>query len=99
VGTSFLAAFFDPIKNNILGQWFGIAKLIDMLVQDFMWDPETGALSQLWLATPDVKTKDIRGRYFHQAGVEMNASAYCQNETLQKARWDWTEELVAPFST
>lgn len=66
-------------------------------IQPAMWTSEDGALTQVYLASsPDVATRDIRGRYFHpQAQEVVPHRQHCANATLQKRLWTFTEGLIA----
>jgi len=62
-----------------------------------MWTPEEGALTQVYLAaSTDVLERDLRGRYFHPQAVETQpCRRFTHNLTLQRALWNFTEELIA----
>ncbi|KAF9128892.1 hypothetical protein BGX30_014149 [Mortierella sp. GBA39] len=57
--------------------------------------PEVGALTQLYVATsPEIESKDIRGRYFVPIANEIQPSAYALDEALQEKLWAFSEKLV-----
>ncbi|KAG0337692.1 hypothetical protein BG000_005102 [Podila horticola] len=57
--------------------------------------PEKGALTQLYLATsPDVVTKDIRGRFFVPIAEEQELNADALDVDLQEKLWEYSEKVV-----
>jgi len=63
--------------------------------ENFMFTPEEGALTLLYLAAdPSVSRDRIRGKYFHPQAVETEPHSVTRNETLQIALWDFTESLI-----
>lgn len=91
---------FDS-KRSFTGMQFGwlwaelLKALFSQLRKDFMWRGEDGALTQIFLATDEVRARNIRGRYFHpQAWETMPNKLHCNNFTLQHALWEFTDSLV-----
>mmetsp|Transcript_32188 Transcript_32188/g.47357 ORF Transcript_32188/g.47357 Transcript_32188/m.47357 type:complete len:392 (-) Transcript_32188:247-1422(-) len=87
------------VKQYFESKLFGtiVIKMIEMLQNQFMFSPEEGALTQIYLAAaPEVATLGggIRGRYFHPQAVEVQPHAHTKNMTLQTSLWDFTESLV-----
>ncbi|KAG0364845.1 hypothetical protein BC939DRAFT_498047 [Gamsiella multidivaricata] len=57
--------------------------------------PEKGVLTQLYLATsPEIESRDIRGRYFIPIANEIQPSSYAHDEELQEKLWAFSEDLV-----
>lgn len=63
------------------------------LQAQFMWSAEEGALTQLWLATPEVAAQNVSGRYFHPQAALATPSPFASNLTLQTALWNFTRSL------
>lgn len=72
-----------------------MTKIFETLSKVVAMTPEVGALTQLYVATsPEIVSKNIRGRYFIPIANEIQTSAYGQDEQLQEKLWSFTEELV-----
>ncbi|TPX39914.1 hypothetical protein SeMB42_g02195 [Synchytrium endobioticum] len=57
--------------------------------------PEVGALTQLYLATsPEVETRNIRGRYLVPTAILQMPSKHAQDPQLAKKLWDFSEKFV-----
>ncbi|KAG0040637.1 hypothetical protein BGZ83_002476 [Gryganskiella cystojenkinii] len=70
----------------------GIVKVIDGF---FDFPARTCALTPLYLATsPEIESKDIRGRYFIPIANEIQPSAYANDEALQEKLWTFSESLA-----
>jgi retinol dehydrogenase-14 len=62
------------------------------------YDADTASLTQLYLATsPEVETKDIRGKYFEPLAIEVPADSY--PEQVQQELWSWTENVLNEWKT
>eukprot|EP00535_Pseudo-nitzschia_heimii_P006608 CAMPEP_0197178472 /NCGR_PEP_ID=MMETSP1423-20130617/3740_1 /TAXON_ID=476441 /ORGANISM="Pseudo-nitzschia heimii, Strain UNC1101" /LENGTH=451 /DNA_ID=CAMNT_0042628219 /DNA_START=109 /DNA_END=1464 /DNA_ORIENTATION=+ len=72
--------------------------------RSFMWTPEEGALTLMYLGTAveDLRLRDLRGRYFHPQSelVTKHRHVYENEEAtnaLQAKLWNFLDELVADF--
>jgi hypothetical protein len=75
-----------------------VMPLINKVRREFMWKVDDGALTQLFLAADAdaIVKRGLRGRYFHPQAQEVQPCAkYALDRTLQKAVWDFTEQLIA----
>jgi len=78
-----------------LNNGFLLGLILPVLTRLFAVTPETGALTQMYLAThPDIEEKEIKGRYFVPTAVEGNPSQYAKDEDLAKKLWEFTENLL-----
>ena len=85
----------------------GIRKVLDAIskrVFSYIWTPEEGALTLLYLGTAleDLQTKKIRGQYFHPQAtlIEDHPAASDKDpgtKILQEKLWKFLDELVADF--
>merc|ERR1711983_126531 len=72
----------------------------------FMWTPEEGSLTPLYLGTAveELREKDIRGQYFHPQSRRMEDHVLFpednagRTEELQQNLWIFLDELVADFA-
>ncbi|KAG0275389.1 hypothetical protein BGZ96_003820 [Linnemannia gamsii] len=79
--------------KGILGETW--SKLAQFVASAAVMTPEVGALTQLYLATsPEVESKDIRGRYFVPIANEIQPSTWARDEELQEKLWTFSENLV-----
>ncbi|KAI9206660.1 uncharacterized protein BJ171DRAFT_457108 [Polychytrium aggregatum] len=88
------------VHTNIAGSdkqtssWFGRA--IGFFINTFGSSPNIGALTQLYLAaSPEVVTKDIRGKYFVPVAKEQLPTPLGRSDEGAVATWKWSEETVA----
>lgn len=75
-----------------------LVPLIDKLRREFLWQSDDGALTQIFLVADSdaIVARALRGRYFHPQAQEVKPSSeFAFNRTLQKAVWDFTEQLIA----
>lgn len=81
--------------------------LVPMFVQEYilyyirkhiMWSAAEGALTLLYLgvATDDIKSRNIRGKYFHPQSV-MIENKNADEPVLQRKLWEFSDELVKDF--
>jgi len=77
------------IKNTIL-KWFQ---------ENTFWTAEEGALTLLYLgvATDEIASKNIRGKYFHPQAEEI-VNPLSIDEPLQKELWKFSDDLVSRFA-
>ncbi|KAF9902032.1 hypothetical protein EC991_005388 [Linnemannia zychae] len=76
---------FGPV---ILGILSAMTSLMAM-------SPEVGVLTQLYVATsPEIESKDIRGRYFVPIANEILPSPFALDEELQEKLWTFSENLA-----
>ena len=63
-----------------------------------MWSSLEGALTELYLAvaTDELKSKNIRGKYYHPQATEID-HPYANDEVLQDNVWNLCEVLVKDF--
>lgn len=81
-------------KTGLLGPFSPLVIwALRQLQAQFMWSAEEGALTQLWLATPEVAAQNVSGRYFHPQAALATPSPFASNLTLQTALWDFTRSL------
>lgn len=75
-----------------------LAPIINTFRENLLWSREEGALTPLYLgvATNDLATKNIRGKYFHPQAQEV-VNPLSLDEKLQSDLWDFSEELVSKF--
>jgi NAD(P)-dependent dehydrogenase (short-subunit alcohol dehydrogenase family) len=71
---------------------------IDYIRDNVMWTTEEGALTQLYLgmATDQLKSKDIRGKFFHPQVQEV-VNPLSLDEKLQFDLWEFSNELISKF--
>eukprot|EP00756_Hemistasia_phaeocysticola_P062938 Hpha_TRINITY_DN6413_c0_g1::TRINITY_DN6413_c0_g1_i1::g.124::m.124 len=94
VYTNIFAAVVDTV-NALPLAGPTLARFLDFLIHSVSWDPETAALTQLYLAVaPAVLTGDVTGKYFHPIAREHTPPARAQQREVQKALWGFTEELI-----
>jgi len=73
-------------------------KFGEYLVSLIFWTPDDACLTQLYAATsPEIKEKNIRGRYFAPIAQLCDTTDHAKNKTLQKQLWEKTEELLKEF--
>ncbi|OAQ32836.1 NAD(P)-binding protein [Linnemannia elongata AG-77] len=70
-------------------------KVFRMVTKIAAMSPRVGALTQLYLATsPEIESKDIRGRYFIPIANEIKPIHYASDVDLQEALWVFSEKLA-----
>ena len=84
-----------------------IMKCILRWYESFMWIPEEGALTLLYLGTAvhELQTRNIRGQYYHPQSQPMtmmhgntnNDNQKFETKQLQIKLWNFLDELVADF--
>ncbi|KAK3830136.1 MAG: hypothetical protein JOS17DRAFT_747081 [Linnemannia elongata] len=87
------------VKTELMGHANEIksfsTKFFDILTNTVAMMPETGALTQLYLATsPEIENKDIRGRYFAPIANEYQPSSYARDDKLGEKLWTFSEQLA-----
>ena len=61
-----------------------------------VWDADIAALTVLYAATStDVVSHDLRGRFFVPIAQSATPPAHARNATLQRALWEFTEQIIA----
>ncbi|KAG0283100.1 hypothetical protein BGZ96_012534 [Linnemannia gamsii] len=75
------------------------SRCLDGLEESFhslvAWPVERGVLTQLYLATsPEIESREIRGRYFGPIANEIEPSTYARDEKLQDELWTYSEKLA-----
>jgi len=75
-----------------------IKNAIHYVSSQVMWSSEEGALTELYLgvATEDIKSNNIRGKYYHPQAVEID-HPHAYDEVLQNNVWNLCEELVKDY--
>ncbi|KAF9367865.1 hypothetical protein CPB97_005206, partial [Podila verticillata] len=70
-------------------------KIVDSMTKVVAMKPEVGALTQLYCATsPEIESKDIRGKYFIPIANQLDPNPIAFDEDLQERLWSWTENIV-----
>ncbi|KAF9369116.1 hypothetical protein CPB97_003899 [Podila verticillata] len=70
-------------------------RMLDTLTSIVATTPEVGALTQLYCATsPEIESKDIRGKYFIPIANELDPNPIAFDEDLQERLWSWTENII-----
>ncbi|KAF9277565.1 hypothetical protein BGZ88_001086 [Linnemannia elongata] len=70
-------------------------KVFRVVTKIVAMSPRVGALTQLYLATsPEIESKDIRGRYFIPIANEIKPIHYARDVDLQEALWVFSEKLA-----
>ncbi|KAG0060252.1 hypothetical protein BGZ90_004110 [Linnemannia elongata] len=70
-------------------------KVFRLITKIVAMSPRVGALTQLYLATsPEIESKDIRGRYFIPIANEIKPIHYASDVDLQEALWVFSEKLA-----
>eukprot|EP00804_Cyclotella_cryptica_P008541 CCRYP_007535-RD/>CCRYP_007535-RD protein AED:0.31 eAED:0.31 QI:318/1/1/1/0.5/0.2/5/725/387 len=75
-----------------------VVDAIVSLEKRLLWTSEEGALTVLYLgtATDDIRSKNMRGRYYHPQSIEYD-HPHAADEQLQDDVWNLCEELVKKF--
>ena len=75
-----------------------VADFVIYLISKILWTSEEGALTELYLgvATDEIRSKNIRGTYFHPVAYEFE-HPYANDEVLQDNVWNLCEDLVKKF--
>ncbi|KAG9319755.1 hypothetical protein KVV02_005872 [Mortierella alpina] len=87
------------VKTELMGHANEIKSLatmfFDKMTNTMAMMPETGALTQLYLATsPEIVNRDIRGRYFVPIANEIQPSSYARDDDLGEKLWTFSEQLT-----
>ncbi|KFH63134.1 hypothetical protein MVEG_11171 [Podila verticillata NRRL 6337] len=70
-------------------------KIVDGMTKVVAMKPNVGALTQLYCATsPEIESKDIRGKYFIPIANQLDPNPIAFDEDLQERLWSWTENIV-----
>lgn len=72
---------------------FPLDWLVKQVQKGFMWTGEDGSLTMLYLgiATEEIKTQNIRGKYFHPQAVPVRPNDIASDPALGEAVWEFTE--------
>ncbi len=74
----------------------GFEKLLLKVVNFFLKSPDEGALTQVFLSSsPDIVTKNIKGKYFVPTAQLKDASKIALNEESQSQLWQVSETLIS----
>jgi len=105
------AAHPGMVATNIWGKnarnGLPLGRLLELAVerfQSFVWTPEEGALTLLYLGTAveDLRTKNIRGQYYHPQSRKMTDHKFARDndpetKDLQERLWEFLDELVVDY--
>eukprot|EP01006_Ploeotia_vitrea_P015737 TRINITY_DN45978_c0_g1_i1.p1 TRINITY_DN45978_c0_g1~~TRINITY_DN45978_c0_g1_i1.p1 ORF type:complete len:367 (+),score=24.97 TRINITY_DN45978_c0_g1_i1:39-1139(+) len=92
------------VKTELLRYSFDDAgalktSLLQAVQNTLAYTVEDGAVTQLYLAaSPEIESKNIRGRYFVPQAVETQPSVTAHDTSMQKGLWAFTEKLIAEKS-
>ena len=100
VATNFISSFL----RRVLGWTEANAQRADdglrwlWLNLGIAFDLEGGSITQLFLAcAPEVEENDIKGKFFVPVAGEAPFDPHVLNETLARALWEMSENIVAPW--
>ena len=83
------------VRTNFAGESTGFYKFVLKMIQPFMISPESGAKTQLYLATAE-GIERLSGKYFDKSKVAITAPQ-AKNEQAAIQLWEMSEQMVASY--